>query len=107
MPFHRRDLTSLGQPCCTGKVSQVNVLEAKTQLSALLARVEAGEEIVIARAGVPVAKLVPIPPERKPRVPGLLKGKYTFPTDEEWAESDRYVLELFEESPALGLDSGT
>ena len=81
-------------------MEQVNVLEAKTQLSALLARVEAGEEIVIARAGVPVAKLVPIPPERKPRVPGAWKGRFTFPTDEEWAESDRVVLEMFEESLA-------
>ena len=81
-------------------MEQVNVLEAKTQLSALLARVEAGEEIVIARAGVPVAKLVPIPPERKPRVPGAWKGRFTFPTDEEWAESDSVVLEMFEESLA-------
>jgi len=81
---------------------QVNVLEAKTQLSALLARVEAGEEIVIARAGVPVAKLVPIPPDRKPRVPGAWKGRYNLPDnwEELWAESDRLVLEMFEESLA-------
>jgi prevent-host-death family protein len=38
---------------------QVNVYEAKTQLSKLLERVEAGEEIVIARNGRPVARLVP------------------------------------------------
>jgi len=86
-------------------MEQVNVLDAKTRLSALLARVEAGEEIVIARAGKPVAKLVPIPPERTPRVPGLWKGKYRFPTDEEWAESDRAVLEMFEESLAQDDDS--
>ena len=78
----------------------MNVLDAKTHLSALLARVEQGEEIVIARAGVPVAKLVPIPPARKPRVPGAWKGKFNFPTDEEWAESDRIVQEIFEESLA-------
>ncbi len=48
--------------------------EAKTQLSKLLVAVEAGEEIVITRGEVPVAKLVPFPkPERKPRVPGRLK----------------------------------
>lgn len=40
-------------------VSQVNVHEAKTHLSRLLARVAAGEEIVISRAGEPVARLVP------------------------------------------------
>ena len=78
----------------------MNVLDAKTHLSALLARVEKGEEIVIARAGVPVAKLVPIPQARQPRVPGAWKGKFNFPTDEEWAESDRSVQEIFEESLA-------
>jgi len=40
----------------------VNIHEAKTNLSRLLQRVEAGEEIVIARAGTPVAKLVPHTP---------------------------------------------
>lgn len=45
----------------------VNVQEAKTRLSDLLARVERGEEVVIARAGLPVARLVPIgaPPPRQ------------------------------------------
>ena len=38
----------------------VNVYEAKTQLSDLLKRVEAGEDIVIARAGTPVVRLVPV-----------------------------------------------
>lgn len=50
----------------------VNVHEAKTHLSKLLERVEHGEEIVIARAGRPVARLVPIHSER--RLPGRLKG---------------------------------
>lgn len=47
-------------------MTQVNVQEAKTRLSDLLARLERGEDIVIARAGVPVARLVPIaaPPRR-------------------------------------------
>lgn len=46
----------------------INVHEAKAQLSKLLERIEAGEEIVIARAGVPVARLLPFEPvsERKP-----------------------------------------
>ena len=84
--------------CCTRKVESVNVLDAKTHLSALLARVEQGEEIVIARAGAPVAKLVPIPLARNPRVPGAWKGKFNFPSEQEWEESDRLVLEMFEES---------
>jgi prevent-host-death family protein len=47
-----------------------NIHEAKTQLSRLLERVENGEEIIIARAGRPVAKLVPYRAARKPRVGG-------------------------------------
>jgi prevent-host-death family protein len=47
----------------------VNVHEAKTHLSRLLARVEAGERILIARAGKPVAALVPVS-ERPRRRPG-------------------------------------
>jgi len=50
----------------------VNVYAAKTHLSRLLDRVAAGEEIVIARAGKPVAKLVPLPPETRPQRTGLL-----------------------------------
>ena len=49
----------------------VNVYAAKTHLSRLLDRVAAGEEIVIARAGKPVAKLVPLP-ATEPRRPGRL-----------------------------------
>jgi prevent-host-death family protein len=56
-------------------MAQVNVHEAKTQLSKLLARVAAGEEIVIARAGEPVARLVPVEKKRARRVPGLDAGK--------------------------------
>jgi len=51
----------------------VNVHEAKTHLSRLLERVERGEEIVIARAGHPVARLVPI--AGVSRRPGRLKGR--------------------------------
>lgn len=43
-----------------GKQVTVNIHEAKTHLSRLLERVEAGDEITIARAGTPVARLVPI-----------------------------------------------
>lgn len=53
----------------------VNVHEAKTQLSRLLERVERGEEIVIGRAGRPIAKLVPYAPAQAPRKPGGWEGK--------------------------------
>ncbi|HLX30423.1 MAG TPA: type II toxin-antitoxin system prevent-host-death family antitoxin [Casimicrobiaceae bacterium] len=59
---------------------QVNVHEAKTNLSRLLEEVSNGADIVIARAGEPVARLVPIkrPPVRKP---GLLKGRIRIAAD--------------------------
>ena len=56
----------------------VNVHQAKTQLSRLLARVEAGEDVVIARRGEPVARLVGCKPRSK-RQPDVLKGKVTIP----------------------------
>ncbi|MBV9949063.1 MAG: type II toxin-antitoxin system Phd/YefM family antitoxin [Myxococcales bacterium] len=53
----------------------VSVYDAKTNLSRLLDRAAAGEEIVITRNGRPVAKLVPATASRKPRKLGLLKGR--------------------------------
>ena len=52
----------------------VNVHEAKTNLSRLLKQVEAGEEIVIARNGRPVARLISCKPRRK-RQPDIFKGR--------------------------------
>ena len=56
-------------------MDSVNVHVAKTQLSRLLERVSQGEEIVIARAGKPIAKLVPFHEELKPRQPGSMRGQ--------------------------------
>ena len=53
----------------------VNVYDAKTHLSKLLDRVMGGEEIVIGKAGVPVARLVPIEHMPEKRQPGSAKGK--------------------------------
>lgn len=53
-------------------MKMVNVHKAKTQLSKLLEAVEAGEDVVIARAGVPVARLVPVRADE--RTPGRLAG---------------------------------
>ena len=54
-------------------MDMVNVHEAKTHLSRLLARVSRGEEIVIAKGGRPVAKLIAVSPRE--RKPGRLKGR--------------------------------
>jgi len=60
----------------------VNVYEAKTHLSQLLDRAEAGEEIVIARAGRPVARLVPLSgASSRPRTPGAWRGKLSIADD--------------------------
>lgn len=53
----------------------VNLYEAKTNLSRLVDRAAAGEEIVIAKAGRPVARLVPVSRRTEPRSLGLLKGR--------------------------------
>ncbi len=56
-------------------MSVVNVHEAKTQLSRLLARAEAGEEVVIARNGIPIARLVRYENRRGIRRFGVMKGR--------------------------------
>jgi prevent-host-death family protein len=50
----------------------VNIAEAKAKLSALVDRAAAGEEIILSRAGRPVARLMPLA-ERAPRQPGILR----------------------------------
>ena len=59
----------------------VNVHEAKTHLSRLLERVLQGEEIIIARAGTPVARLTALPPTTAGRKPGTAIGKVTYSDD--------------------------
>jgi len=57
------------------KAVNVNMHEAKTHLSRLIAKVQKGQEVVIAKAGKPVARLLPVEPPLKPRKPGSSKGK--------------------------------
>lgn len=73
----------------------VNIHAAKTQLSRLLEAVEAGEEIVIARAGKPVARLVPVEPfKAPPRRLGTLNGRYDLDGFDDPLPDD--LLDLFE-----------
>jgi prevent-host-death family protein len=58
-----------------------NIHEAKSQLSKLVERAEAGEEIIIARAGRPVAKLVAYREHQEPRRGGQWHGKVTLSAD--------------------------
>lgn len=73
----------------------VNIHEAKTHFSSLVHRVMAGEEVIIAKSGVPVARLVPIAPSRKERVAGSAKGKVRMASDFD-ALLPEEVLEQFE-----------
>jgi prevent-host-death family protein len=75
-------------------VDSVNIHEAKTHLSKLVDRAASGEEIVIARAGKPVAKLVPYLEPREPRKPGALKGQIWIAPD--FDEEDEEIIALFE-----------
>jgi prevent-host-death family protein len=52
-----------------------NISEAKAQLSALIDAVLKGDEVILAKAGKPVAKIVPYAGARQPRTPGALAGK--------------------------------
>ena len=72
----------------------VNMHQAKTSLSRLVERALAGEEIVIARNGEPLVKLVPVAREREPRVPGRGKGKIWIGPNFEFTEQE--IEELFE-----------
>ena len=60
------------------KMIQANLHEAKTNLSRLVAKAMAGDEVVIAKAGKPLVKLTPIPPAGL-RKPGALAGQFTVP----------------------------
>jgi len=74
---------------------QVNIHEAKTRLSQLLARVEAGEEIIIARSGRPIARLTAVDRPRSERTLGKDKGLFKVPDDFD-APLPEDVLDAFE-----------
>jgi len=74
---------------------KVNIHEAKTRFSQLLSRVKEGEEIIIAKAGKPIARLVPVKEHPAKRVPGSTRGKITIAPDFD-APLSESVLELFE-----------
>ncbi|SCY42259.1 prevent-host-death family protein [Nitrosospira sp. Nl5] len=73
----------------------INIHEAKTNLSRLLEKVAAGEEIVIAKAGKPMARLVPLAGKAQRRKLGVFKGQLGVPEDFDAPLPDN-VLALFE-----------
>jgi prevent-host-death family protein len=79
--------------------TQVNVYEAKTQLSALLTQVEKGEDVIIARHGRPVAKIIPFTDKPIRRQPGYWKGKVWMADD--FDEMDEEQLREWYEVPVF------
>jgi len=78
-------------------MAQINIHEAKTHLSKILDRVSAGEEIIIAKAGKPVARIVPVFPEEAQRIPGTYRGRVKIAEDFDGPLPDE-VLDSFEGS---------
>lgn len=73
----------------------VNIHAAKTHFSRLVERAAKGEEIIIAKAGKPVARLMPLAEPARRRRPGLLKGKIKIAEDFD-APLPEEILRLFE-----------
>ncbi|GAA3116631.1 type II toxin-antitoxin system prevent-host-death family antitoxin [Planomonospora alba] len=70
-----------GRAMAAGAAEQFNIHEAKTQLSKILERVERGEEVVISRAGTPIAKVVPLRTSTRRRGRGSLRGTLVMADD--------------------------
>jgi prevent-host-death family protein len=62
-------------------MTAINLNEAKTHFSRILSRVEAGEEIIIAKAGKPIARIVPFRKPMRKRPLGMDKGLFAVPVD--------------------------
>ncbi|MGA2005241.1 MAG: type II toxin-antitoxin system Phd/YefM family antitoxin [Terriglobales bacterium] len=83
---------------------EVNIHEAKTHLSKLLERVALGEEVVIAKAGKPVARLIAVH-QPKTRIFGSAKGEFVVPDD--FNEPDLEIEKLFYEGDLFPKDHPT
>ena len=77
----------------------VNIHDAKTHLSRLVDRAAAGEEVVIARAGHPLVRMVPYVERSEPRVPGTMSGRITIGAD--FDTTPEWLLDAFEGTSSL------
>lgn len=80
----------------TSGTHRYNIHEAKTHLSRILEEVEAGDEVILSRAGTPVAKVVSLRPKPK-RTFGLLKGEIEIADD--FDEYDEEIAAMFGVDP--------
>jgi prevent-host-death family protein len=72
----------------------VNIHEAKTRLSSLIVKVCKGESVVIAKAGKPLVKMIPIVADERPRTPGRLKGRIRMAPD--FCRTSQEIIDAFE-----------
>ena len=85
-----------------GQMQLVNVHQAKTHLSRLIDEAHAGETIVLAKAGKPWARLMPLAPPAPQRIPGRLRSRGPLSQPDVLLESmDTSELEASESSPLL------
>ena len=76
----------------------VNTHDAKSRLSDLIRKAEAGDDVILARNGTPVAKIIPWPPAQPARRPGAWSGRVEYRGD--IVGPDEAVNALFDESAA-------
>jgi prevent-host-death family protein len=79
----------------------VNTHEAKSRLSELIREAERGHDVIVARNGRPVAKIIPWPPARPERSAGTWYGRVAYHADEVGSDGD--VVELFDRSASTPL----
>lgn len=79
----------------------VNTHQAKSRLSELIREAEQGHEVIVARNGLPVAKIIPWPPTHPPRIPGAWIGRVSYRSDDVGPDED--VNALFEDSASSPL----
>jgi prevent-host-death family protein len=70
-----------------------NIHQAKTNLSSLIAAVLAGKDVVIAKSGAPVARLIQYIPNKTKRIPGLFKGKIWM--SDKFTEKSKEINKMF------------
>jgi prevent-host-death family protein len=75
--------------------AQYNIHDAKTNLSRIIERVEHGEEVIISRAGTPVARVVPLTPRVHRTARGSLRGTLVMTQDWDSAEVNDSIAEDF------------
>jgi len=88
----------------TARKKIVNMHEAKTTLSRLVNAALAGDDVILARAGKPAVRLVPVAPKKKPRKLGVWKGKVRLADDFD-APLPQELLDLFYNGPVFPPES--